>query len=407
MIKQILPTLKILALAMVLSFGISYALAWTAPTATPPTGNVSAPINTGSTKQVKLGDLCTSFSGTEKCLSSAQLAVPSTTFSASPTIIQSGQTTTLTWSVTDATSCTASGSWAGAKATSGSEVSSALSGTGGPISYTFTLSCTGAGGTTSKDVTVQVLAPYTATYTGGSGTWVSIPSSVTVVKFKAQGGSGMWGGSSTPCGGAGGSASFAYYGAKVPIVVVGGGGGAACIVTAGAGGYTGANVNGAGGNGYYGTAGAIGNSTAGGAGGQATAPPAAGGAGGANTTRSNGSDGTAYPGDGSYSPSYCSSLSGGLGGSGLTNNGIGGTNGNSYYAGGGGGGLGGGGGGGCGNLGGGGGGGSGYLVAGATGPDVNGYVTVPLSAIGNPASVYIFGGAGGGAAAAGYITMTW
>lgn len=55
--KSILPALKVSALAIVISFGLSYALAWTAPTATPPNGNVSAPINTGATTQTKIGGL--------------------------------------------------------------------------------------------------------------------------------------------------------------------------------------------------------------------------------------------------------------------------------------------------------------------------------------------------------------
>lgn len=49
--------IKISALALVLSFGLSYALAWTAPTATPPGANVAAPINASATAQVKTGDL--------------------------------------------------------------------------------------------------------------------------------------------------------------------------------------------------------------------------------------------------------------------------------------------------------------------------------------------------------------
>lgn len=67
----ILQTLKVIALALVLSFGLSYVYAWTAPTVTPPNGNVSAPINVGSTAQTKAGDICTTSGGTTKCLSSA------------------------------------------------------------------------------------------------------------------------------------------------------------------------------------------------------------------------------------------------------------------------------------------------------------------------------------------------
>src|SRR3989344_2487882 len=57
MTKQIFSALRVSALAIVLSFGLSYVYAWTAPTATPPTGNVSAPINTSATAQTKAGGL--------------------------------------------------------------------------------------------------------------------------------------------------------------------------------------------------------------------------------------------------------------------------------------------------------------------------------------------------------------
>lgn len=61
---QLLDALKVSVLAVVLSFGLSYALAWTAPTATPPTGNVSAPINTGASLQTKTGNLSVANLGT-------------------------------------------------------------------------------------------------------------------------------------------------------------------------------------------------------------------------------------------------------------------------------------------------------------------------------------------------------
>lgn len=44
-------------LAIALSFGLSFVYAWTAPTATPPNGNVSAPLNTSATAQTKTGNL--------------------------------------------------------------------------------------------------------------------------------------------------------------------------------------------------------------------------------------------------------------------------------------------------------------------------------------------------------------
>lgn len=58
--NQLLNATKVVMLAVILSFGLSYAIAWTAPATTPPGGNVDAPINTGSTAQTKAGNLTVS-----------------------------------------------------------------------------------------------------------------------------------------------------------------------------------------------------------------------------------------------------------------------------------------------------------------------------------------------------------
>lgn len=71
MTKQIFSAIKVTLLALVLSFGLSYVYAWTAPTQQPPAGNVSAPINTSLSDQIKAGDICTTKGGSTKCLSSA------------------------------------------------------------------------------------------------------------------------------------------------------------------------------------------------------------------------------------------------------------------------------------------------------------------------------------------------
>lgn len=57
MIKQIFSAIKVSTLAIILSMGILYAYAWTAPSTTPPTGNVSAPINTSAAAQSISGKL--------------------------------------------------------------------------------------------------------------------------------------------------------------------------------------------------------------------------------------------------------------------------------------------------------------------------------------------------------------
>ena len=73
-----------------------------------------------------------------------------TSFAADPTTITSGNSATLTWSSTNATSCTASGGWTGTETTSGTQSESPTSTT------TYTLTCTGASGTTNASVTVTV-----------------------------------------------------------------------------------------------------------------------------------------------------------------------------------------------------------------------------------------------------------
>ncbi len=77
---------------------------------------------------------------------------PTLTFSAAQTSISYNTSTTLSWSSTNADSCTASGDWSGTKTTSGSENTGNLT-----ANKTYTLVCTGPGGTTpAQSVTVTV-----------------------------------------------------------------------------------------------------------------------------------------------------------------------------------------------------------------------------------------------------------
>ncbi len=85
---------------------------------------------------------------------------PVVNLTVNPASVQSGGTTQLSWTSTNATSCTASGGWSGSRATSGAATSSALTTT-----TTFTLTCTGPGGTGSDSKTVTVGAP--------PGTWTN------------------------------------------------------------------------------------------------------------------------------------------------------------------------------------------------------------------------------------------
>ncbi len=85
---------------------------------------------------------------------------PTVNLSSDSAAVASGGSTTLTWSSTGATACVASGQWTGGRALSGTQ-------TVGPISVdsTFTLTCNGPGGSTTKAVTVNLRSPNS----GGGG----------------------------------------------------------------------------------------------------------------------------------------------------------------------------------------------------------------------------------------------
>ena len=91
---------------------------------------------------------------------------PTVTLSVAPTSITLGQSATLTWSSTNATTCTASNAWSGAQNTSGSVVVTPTA-TG---TQTYTLSCSAAGSThTTGDVILTVNAPAAASGSGHGG----------------------------------------------------------------------------------------------------------------------------------------------------------------------------------------------------------------------------------------------
>jgi len=81
-------------------------------------------------------------------------APPVVTLTASPDRLTStGGAVDLTWSSQAATSCTASGGWSGTKALSGTERSTTIT-----TATSFTLACSGAGGTTTQKVDIAVAA---------------------------------------------------------------------------------------------------------------------------------------------------------------------------------------------------------------------------------------------------------
>ncbi|HNP37823.1 MAG TPA: hypothetical protein PKK10_18425, partial [Woeseiaceae bacterium] len=81
---------------------------------------------------------------------------PSIDLSANPLQVMPGDFATISWSTADASSCTASGSWAGNKAVSSN--GEAFNETVGPLNTdsSFTLDCEGPGGSTSASLTIIV-----------------------------------------------------------------------------------------------------------------------------------------------------------------------------------------------------------------------------------------------------------
>src|SRR5262249_19303369 len=93
-----------------------------------------------------------------KTVTIAGAPAPTVSLAVNPASVATGGTTQLTWTSTNATSCTASGGWSGSQATSGSTTTSALS-----TPTTFTLTCTGPGRSANDSKAVTGSAP--------PGTW--------------------------------------------------------------------------------------------------------------------------------------------------------------------------------------------------------------------------------------------
>lgn len=77
---------------------------------------------------------------------------PSVTLSSSSSSVPAGDAFTLTWSSSNATSCSASGAWSGSKSTSGSEEVIEAN----PANNTYTISCSGGGGSGRASTDVEI-----------------------------------------------------------------------------------------------------------------------------------------------------------------------------------------------------------------------------------------------------------
>jgi hypothetical protein len=166
------PTLAFAASPLSVASGGSSTLTWSSANATSCTASgdwtgtraLSGSATVGPLATAKTYTLaCTGSGGTVSRSASVTIAAPSAptlTFTASPTSVQAGASSTLTWSTTNATSCTASGAWTGTKSTSGTQSTGALA-----SNSTYTLTCTGAGGSVSQTANVALLPAPTLSFT--------------------------------------------------------------------------------------------------------------------------------------------------------------------------------------------------------------------------------------------------
>ncbi|NOY62581.1 MAG: hypothetical protein GXP10_05385, partial [Gammaproteobacteria bacterium] len=125
---------------------------------------------------------------------------PTLSLGATSTSILSGESAQLTWSTTDANSCTASGGWSGSQATSGSASIGPLSATS-----TFTLNCSGDGGSIEKSIQVTVTTPTAPTLTFGATNNSILSGASTTLTWSTSNASactasGDWGGSKATSG---------------------------------------------------------------------------------------------------------------------------------------------------------------------------------------------------------------
>jgi hypothetical protein len=162
------PTVSISANPTSVIYGGSTTLAWSSTNATActasngwsgakATSGTQALNNLTATTTYTL--TCTGAGGSANqsvtvTVTAAPPPVPTVSISANPTSVTSGGSTTLAWSSTNATACTASNGWSGAEATSGTQAINNLTTT-----TTYTLTCTGAGGSANQSVTVTVAQP--------------------------------------------------------------------------------------------------------------------------------------------------------------------------------------------------------------------------------------------------------
>jgi trimeric autotransporter adhesin len=204
------PTLNLTASPASVASGSSSTLNWSSANATACTGSgawtgakaLAGSQSTGALKANATYALTCSGSGGSTAQSVTVVAAasaPLVNLSTSPSTVKMGTGSTLNWSASNATSCTASGAWSGPKATSGSQSTGALT-----ANETYELTCTGTGGSASQSATVSVTgSPPTVALSAGPSTVASGGTSTLTwssTNATSCSASGAWSGSKTAQG---------------------------------------------------------------------------------------------------------------------------------------------------------------------------------------------------------------
>ncbi len=156
------PTASLSASPNSLPTGGTTTLSWSSLDATSCTATGAWSGNKATTGSESVGPLngtatytlnCSGSGGSVTRSATVQVVTsgPTISVAASPTTVAPNGSTVVSWSASNATSCTASGSWSGSKAVSGSQTVGPLAASG-----TYTLSCTGSGGTNQRSAIVTV-----------------------------------------------------------------------------------------------------------------------------------------------------------------------------------------------------------------------------------------------------------
>ena len=150
-----------------INYNESATLSWTSTNATDCTGSSGWSGSKGISGSESTGNLTSSKTYTLTCTNAGGSVVDSVVVNVNPppaptvdikanssngpvTVVYN-TVATLSWTTTNATSCTASNGWSGSKVTSGSESTGRLN-----TSKTYTITCTGVGGSATDSVTVSV-----------------------------------------------------------------------------------------------------------------------------------------------------------------------------------------------------------------------------------------------------------